>query len=113
MGDIVVDPEGVVWWVAEHTNLPVDLVADVLGLEEELQMALGIIDPPRGHVFEFYDPQDLEGHPLVVDLARLARDAPAFLGVDEDLAMTVLEGETAYFVMRGLIDLSARQGEHG
>jgi hypothetical protein len=113
MGDIVVDPEGVVWWVAEHTDLPVDIVADVLGLEEEFQMALGMIDPPRGQVFEFYDPQDFEGHPLVVDLARLARDAPTFLGIGEDLAMTVLEGETAYFVMRGLIDLSARQRGHG
>ena len=100
-----VHPDGVVWWVAEHTDISLEIVRTVLDLEFEFMVGVGIAssaDPSEQWDFRFYDPAELEPLARNVDLDRIARDAELRAGVPYDVALRVLDGEMNFLQMRGL-----------
>jgi hypothetical protein len=95
-----IDTDGQVAWIAEHADLPYEVVAQVLALEFDYMVAVGIAQAP-GYEFSFYSPDDLAGEKSV-DTLRLAQDAERFLGVPADVADKVFETEVEFLQMRGL-----------
>jgi hypothetical protein len=111
-----VHPDGVVWWVAEYTAIPVEIVRQVVELKDEYLIAVGIMypeDPPEGVTiyqlwpFRCYDPA--EPPPLLfhdgmqtIDVERICRDAERLLGIPASVAERVLNGEMEYLHMRGI-----------
>jgi hypothetical protein len=75
-----VHEEGQIAWIAEHADLPADLVGRVIGLEFEYMVGVGIVDLPD-YEFQFYSRDQLAGSPQVVDTEVVARDAERLLGI--------------------------------
>jgi hypothetical protein len=88
-------------WVAEHADLPYEVVSDVLALEMEFMTAVGVAKAPSGYEFRFYSLDDLAGQPMSVETLRLARDAERMLGIPEAVAYRVFEVEAKFMEMRG------------
>ena len=99
----VVDAEGLALWISEHLDLPLQTVEAVLALEFEFMVGVGIVDLPD-YTFEIYRPDDFDGESRVVDIERLAKDAEAKLGIMREVAKKMLEKESDYLEMRGLIE---------
>lgn len=96
-----IDAEGQAIWVAEHTDLPVDVVRKVLELEFEFLVAAGIVDA-HDYELRYYTRDQLQDVGNVVDTQRLAEDAARLLGVPVEVANEVLDGEYQFLRMRGL-----------
>jgi hypothetical protein len=102
-----VDPEGLELWIAEHVGIERSTVADVLKLEFEYMIGIGLARPESpddvDYQFEFYDPIELlrerRGY---VDCERISQDVERLLGIPAELANTVLNAELDYLRMRGL-----------
>lgn len=96
-----IDSEGQMFWIAEHTDLPLDVVRQVLELEFEFLVAAGIV---HAHDYElrYYTSDELHDVGNVVDTQRLAEDADRLLGVPVDVATQVLDAEYQFLRMRGL-----------
>jgi hypothetical protein len=63
-----IDPVGLRAWVAEHTDLPLEIVGAVLGLEFEFMVAAGIVEAPGYDYFPTYQPEVVAGVPPEVAL---------------------------------------------
>lgn len=100
--DTVVDQEMLVAWVSEQSDIPSEIVNAVLELEFEYMIAIGIVDDPD-HEFSHYSPERLAGAARMIDSGQIARDAEEMLGVPSATAIEILEGETAFLKLRGLI----------
>lgn len=98
-----VDADGQAVWIAEHADLPSDVVAKVLDLEYEFMIGVGIIDSPD-HEFRYYTRNQLEGTPHVVDTELLAQDAEQVLGIMAEVARKIYDTEQKFMEMRGLSD---------
>jgi hypothetical protein len=102
----IVDPDGIVGWIAEHdADLGHEVISTVLDLEAEYMVGVGIMhspDPDARWEFRFYDPDALEGEPMVVDVDRIAHDAEQLAGVPYEVALRVLDGELEFLHVRGL-----------
>lgn len=98
----VVDSDGLAAWVSEHTDLPRDVADQVLGLEFEYMVGLGIIDEP-GFDFRYYSRDDFVSESSYVDTDQIAQDAHRFLEIDVEVALQIFEAETEFLKMRGLM----------
>lgn len=98
----VVDTDGQAAWVSEHTDLPLDVVEQVLGLEFEYMVGVGVVDDPTFD-FRFYSRDDFKGTSRMVDTDQIAQDAQRLLNVDPDIAKRIFESESEFLRMRGLI----------
>lgn len=99
-----IDPDHVAAWISDQLEVDRSVVEAVLGLEEEFQLAVGIIEPGPDTTFEHYDPEVLRDGPREIDGDQLAEDAERFLGVPSEVAGDVLDAEMDYFVEVGLVD---------
>jgi hypothetical protein len=89
-------------WISEQTDIPPDIVLAVLELEFEYMVAVGIVDLPD-YDFNHYSPERLAGAPKMIDPDLLAHDAEEMLGIPASTAAEVLDGETRFLKLRGLI----------
>ncbi len=96
-----INEEGQVAWIAEHADLPADVVAKVLDLEFEFMVGVGIVDLPD-YEFRYYTREQLAGSPHVVDTEMLARDAEQVLGIFAEVARQIYDTEQKFLEMRGL-----------
>lgn len=99
-----IDPEDVAEWIAAQLEVDKQVVEAVLGLEEEFQMAVGMIEAGPDTTFEHYDPVLLRGGPHEIDGNQLADDTERFLGISSEVAGDVLDAQMDYFVEVGLVD---------
>lgn len=98
-----VHEEGQVAWIAEHADLPANVVGRVIGLEFEYMIGVGIVVLPD-HEFQFYSRDQLAGSPQVVDTEVVAADAERLLGIPSEVALRILDFEGEFLKMRGLTD---------
>ena len=90
-------------WISEETSLSRDVVDQVLELEFEYLVGVGIAQVPD-HQFRYYSPDELESSGDVVDVERLARDAERLLGIPPETALQVFEAEHRFLQSKGLAD---------
>lgn len=98
----VIDAEGQALWISEHLDLPLQVVEAVLALEFEFMVGVGIIDLPN-YGFEIYEPEELRAREPIVDVQALSTDAEEKLGIMCEIAASILEKESDFLEMRGLI----------
>lgn len=98
----VVDTDGQAAWVSEHTDLPLGVVEQVLELEFEYMVGVGVVDDPAFD-FRFYSRDDFKGTSRMVDTEQIAQDAQRLLNVDPDVAKRIFDSESEFLRMRGLI----------
>ncbi len=98
-----VDGEGQAAWISEHTEVPLDTVTRVLQLEFEYMVGTRIIDLPD-YEFEIFRPEEFAGRSDTVDTEYLAVECEQRLGISRSIAETVLDKETDFLRMRGLVD---------
>lgn len=95
--------EGQAAWIAEHVDVAQEVIEQVLDLEFEFLVGVGIVDDPT-YNFRYYSVEELEDAERVVDPERLSRDAERILGIPVDLAAQIFEAEYQFLRMRGLAD---------
>ncbi len=103
-GATEIETSELVGWVSGRTGVDIETVVALIALEEEYQIALGIMDAPDQMEYRYYDPAVLEGRPLAIDPVALALDANRFLGVPVEIAERVFNAETDYLRVKGLVD---------
>ncbi len=99
----VINAEGQAAWVSEHTDLPQRIVEQVLDLEFEFMIGVGIVQVPD-HEFRYYSPEELQHVGNVVDTERLAQDAERFFTIPAEVALLVFDAEYQFLKMRGLAE---------
>lgn len=62
MSSDCIDGDGQVAWIAEHADLPLNIVRAVLELELEYMVAVGIADAP-GYELRYYSPTSSRARP--------------------------------------------------
>jgi hypothetical protein len=87
--------EGQIAWIAEHADLPADMVGRVIGLEFEYMVGVGIVNLPD-YEFEFCSRDQLAGLPQVVDSEVIARDAERLLGIPSEVALRILDSKVSF-----------------
>jgi hypothetical protein len=93
-------------WIAEHGDLPLDLVDKVLMVEWEYMVATGIAEKPDDAPdweFLYYQPGELDGAPATIDCDRIAQDAERLAGVPVRVADKILDVEFEFLELRGLV----------
>ncbi len=102
-----VDGVGLAAWVAEHTDLPLDVVASVLQVEFEYMIGVGLVssDPPGAHYELVYyatgELDDVRGTRRF-DTDRFTRDAERFTGVGLETIDRIVASEIEYLHLRGI-----------
>lgn len=99
-----IDPEEEDRWVAQRTGIDLATVHTVLSLEFEYMVGAGIAYSEIGTPwdYQFYEPGEIRPSEIV-DTEQIARDAERLAGIPRDIAARVLDGESEYFVMRGIV----------
>ena len=87
-----VHEEGQVAWIAEHADLPADVVGRVIELEFEYMVGVGIVDLPD-YEFQHYTRDQLAGTPQVVDTEVVARNAESLLRIPSEVALRIFDFE--------------------
>lgn len=95
-----IDGEGLAAWIAEHADVDLDVVKDVLELEQDYMVAAGIAFADD-YIPRHYTYNEVAGS-KGVDIERLSHDAERKLNVRAELAHRILTTESKYLVMRGL-----------
>ena len=88
--------------IADRLGVDVSVVHDVMDVEAEFQVGVGIIDDPE-HEFQYYDPATLAGQGHAIVVVDLAADAARFLDIPFDVAEAILDAETDELVEAGLV----------
>lgn len=97
----VVDQTAVNARIAQRLGIPLDTVNDVIDVEIEYQVGVGICEDPDW-TFRFWDPAELAGLEPVIDDVALANDAARFLGVEVSRALAIYATELDELIDAGV-----------
>lgn len=98
-----VDDDGLSFWIAEHADISLDTVKDVLDLERDYLLASRLAFMAEGDDYEprHYTYKELAGV-TERDVEHLARDAESKLDIPAAVARRILATEDDFMVMRGI-----------
>lgn len=102
VASVIIDQAEMNSLIADRLGIDISVVDDVMDLEAEFQVGVGIIDDPD-HEFRYYDPATLANYGNAIVVADLAADAARFLDVPFDVAEAVLAAETDELADAGLV----------